>query len=46
MGPFREELPQPIQRLRDRVRPCDADDVKAAPGSRARKRGLERRAIV
>jgi hypothetical protein len=46
MGAFSEELPQPLRRLRDRVRPCDADDIEAALKSCAHERRLERRGIA
>jgi hypothetical protein len=39
VGALGQELPQPRQRLRDRVRPRDPDDIEAAlvcgPGQRS-----------
>jgi hypothetical protein len=46
MGAFGQEMPQPIQRLWDRVRPRDADDVEAALACGARKRRFERGGII
>jgi hypothetical protein len=39
-------MPQPLQRLGDRVRPCDADDVEAVLLRGVGERSLERRRIV
>jgi hypothetical protein len=46
VGAFGQELPQPLQRLRDRVRPRDADGVETVLMSGARERRFERRGIV
>jgi hypothetical protein len=46
VGAFGQELPQPLQRLRNRVRPRDADDLEAVLTSGARERRFERRRIA
>jgi hypothetical protein len=46
MGAFGEELAQPLRRLRDRIRPRDADRIEALVARSLDERGLERRAIV
>jgi len=46
MGAFGQEMPQPLQRLGDRVRPRDADDVEAVLVRGVDERSLERRRIA
>jgi hypothetical protein len=38
-----EEIPQPLRGLRDRVRPRNADNVKALRAGKSGEFGLERR---
>jgi hypothetical protein len=46
VGAFGEEMPQPLGRLRNRVRPRDADGIEANLARGARERCFERRRIV
>jgi hypothetical protein len=46
MGAFGKEMPQPLCRLRDRVRAGDADAVEAVLARRAYERRFKRRRIV
>jgi hypothetical protein len=46
MGAFGEELAQPLRRLRDRVRPRDADRIEALVARGSRERRLERYGVV
>jgi hypothetical protein len=46
MGAFGQEMPQPLQRLGNRVRPRDADDVEAVLVRGVGERSLERRRIA
>jgi hypothetical protein len=46
MGAFGEEMPQPLGRLRDRVRPRDADGVEAVSARGAHERRFKRRRIA
>jgi hypothetical protein len=40
MGAFGEEAPEPLRRLRDGIRPCDAYDIEPV-----RARGLDQRRL-
>jgi hypothetical protein len=46
MGAFGQELVQPLRRLRDRIRPRDADHVEAMVARGLHERRLERCAIA
>jgi hypothetical protein len=46
MGAFGQKMPQPLQRLGDRVRPRDANDVEAVLVRGRGERSLERRRIA
>jgi hypothetical protein len=46
MGAFGKEMPQPLGRLWDRVRPRDADGVEAVLARGAHERRFKRRRIV
>src|SRR5262249_55062492 len=43
---FSQEVPQPLQRLRDRVWPCDAESIEAVMACRPRERRFERGGIA
>jgi hypothetical protein len=46
MGALAEELRQPFQRLRDRVRPRDADDIEAVDTRGLYQRGFAAGRII
>jgi hypothetical protein len=46
MGAFGEELAQPLRRLRDRIRPRDADRIKTMVARGLDERGFERCGLV
>jgi len=46
VGAIGEELPQPLGRLRDRIRPRDGADIEAEAARGLRERRLQRRRIV
>jgi hypothetical protein len=46
MSALGEKALQPLQRLRDRIGPRDADDVEAVLARGSRERGLERARVV
>jgi hypothetical protein len=46
MGALLKELRQPFRRLRDRVRPRDADDIEAMGARRLYQRRLEAGRVI